>query len=684
METAAFKRACKYGMAPYRYGRINVTGKYGDGKTSLIQALLGKPIPKKHVPTDGLDASYSCKVDITKCTEEWSELLIEKKSMVDDRLATSIIRHAVTDDGLQKHEQPKPNTKPHDTVREDNSLSVNMSQQAFASREKTPAVDTEKVKYKGTTAESAELVKDEDKQLYEKVNKMKDEKHEDQAVLFIWDYGGQDVYTNLHPIFLRTDCVHIVVFDLQKLENAPHKEELKNYANEIEFWLQMIQSNRPETDNVKNVLLVGTHKDKLKAFTTKGKEKVAMKLIEDLKSKLEGKKYKDLITDYFHVNSKAGVRGDPESFKRLKECLIKSIHESKTWGKMRPVPYMRLLGKLYEQEGKPEHAIMSIKDINQYAAAYNITSEEDVHQFLMFHHATGDLTYFPEIKDFVIVSAQWLINIFTSVITIEEYHDQKKNVNQTELKRLMEDGLIQRDGSLLAELWKESGLIGDEDAVVNHLTQLMRKFDLMVEQGDRYYQVPCLLKEHANLEQLETDNPTIYLQFHVTRESHEDFLQGNTISDHFLPPALFHQLRCRLATCRSLPWRRDPKLNQRNRFRLKVGDQQIILSSQSTWMRLSLKEKTDAPNILENLRAQLDQLLRNCYSNMWYEFYVNPCQETEEGTLECITSTGHSSINGSDVNLIEATCEKHSKSLKTSEYNYWFVQERTGAAIQAG
>ncbi len=163
----------------------------------------------------------------------------------------------------------------------------------------------------------------------------------------------------------------------------------------------------------------------------------------------------------------------------------------------------------------------------------------------------------------------------------------------------------------------------------------MCRFDLMMEHGERNYVIPCLLKEPADLEQLETESPTIYLQFHATKESHKELLAGETPLDYFLPPALFHQVVCRIAT--NLGWKRDPKLSQ-NRLIFKKGRQKIILASKSTWIRLSLSDKKNASEILGNLRSQLDQLLKNCYCNVWYEFCVNPCQGTEEGTLECITS----------------------------------------------
>ncbi len=295
-------------MAPYRYGRIMVTGKYGDGKTSLIQALLGKPIPDAHVPTEGLDAHYSCKVDITKCTEDWSELLIEKKDVVDDRITMGIIRHAESN-----HLPDKSMTADSQQYEKENKVN-NLEAQSVHRKRVSDRWKIWKMKRRKDKEKHTELVIEDDKQLYNRVNKKKDVEvsgnNEEHAVIFLWDFGGQEVYTNLYPIFLRTDCIHIVVYDLEKLENAKNVKDLKNYSDQIEFWLQMIQSNykRPNnTDQLQNVLLVGTHKDKLKGNNAEEREKLAEQLIQGLKDKLTGKEYKYLIANYFHVDSKGGV-----------------------------------------------------------------------------------------------------------------------------------------------------------------------------------------------------------------------------------------------------------------------------------------------------------------------------------------------------------------------------------------
>ncbi len=365
--TAAFKRACREGETTYRYGRIMVTGKFGDGKTSLIQALLGKSIPVEHIPTEGLDAQHSCKVNIIRCTEEWAELLVDKTEMVSDDVAYAII-------DCEKQEQTQMmDTKPLDDY---NKMEV-MAQSSGKYEEKYLERPSEKPKLQE---------KHIDKKLFEKVNEKKQAEkgttHERKAVIFMWDFGGQEAYKNLHPIFLRSDCVHIVVYDLEKLQNAQQNEELRNYSDQIEFWLQMILSNsgkHNEAERFPYVLLVGTHKDMLMGKDTLEKEHLALQLEQILKGKLSGKKYKYLIADYFHVDSKGGIHEDSENFKKLKQCLMKCIINCPNWEEKRPIRYMQVLGRLYEEEEKPGQAIVDLKQV-EYAEQFNMDLADDVKQ----------------------------------------------------------------------------------------------------------------------------------------------------------------------------------------------------------------------------------------------------------------------------------------------------------------
>ena len=47
-------------------------------------------------------------------------------------------------------------------------------------------------------------------------------------------------------------------------------------------------------------------------------------------------------------------------------------------------------------------------------------------------------------------------------------------------------------------------------------------------------------------------------------------------------------------------------------------------------------------------------------------------------------SMGQGSIGEVDVELIDATCEAHDKSLQMSDYDFWFSQKNTGTSIRAG
>ncbi len=409
----------------------------------------------------------------------------------------------------------------------------------------------------------------------------------------------------------------------------------------------------------------------------KEKEQTALQLEQGLKEKLTGKEYKYLIADFFHVDSKGGIRGDSETFKKLKHCLMKCISNCPNWEEKRPIRYMQLLGRLYEQEEKPGQAIIELKQVEQFAKEYDMDLVDDVKTFLRFHHATGDLTYFPTMEDFVILNAQWLIDVFTQLITIQHYYSQKQNVDQVELERLRNEALICKESSLFCDSWKMfiDEKTGIDSKKIEFLKQLMCRFYLMIPVDDDYL-CPSLLKQQATvINQLGTawNSNMIYLKFHTSLKNHAYFKKGRETYDNFLPPSLFPQLICRLARV----WIPVPGEQYRNLFSFIIKDEQITLATNSTWIGISLTHavKKNVAMHLQEICNHLDVLLKEYYTNMWFEFCINPCKGQENTSEQCITSTGVSSITGKQT-ARRAFCKYHrSSSMLTKDYEFWFGKQ---------
>ena len=72
----------------------------------------------------------------------------------------------------------------------------------------------------------------------------------DKVSLSVWDCGGQDVFFNLHQLFMTKYCIYLVVFDASALFRDFEKE-----FPTLMFWLKYISLYAPGTPT----LLVGTH-----------------------------------------------------------------------------------------------------------------------------------------------------------------------------------------------------------------------------------------------------------------------------------------------------------------------------------------------------------------------------------------------------------------------------------------
>ena len=96
----------------------------------------------------------------------------------------------------------------------------------------------------------------------------------------IWDFAGQDIYRAIHPIFMSSDDIYLLVFDLtkrlsEKAEcrvNVGHKELTATARDgedtnldHILRWMDLIHSLKKDSQSdglsYPPVILVGTHAD---------------------------------------------------------------------------------------------------------------------------------------------------------------------------------------------------------------------------------------------------------------------------------------------------------------------------------------------------------------------------------------------------------------------------------------
>ncbi len=664
-----------------------VVGRSGDGKTSLIARLMGEAFPEDHVITNGIDADLCCKVNISHCNEAWKRHLGSKQDILQQninvKLSESFKRKstgqssdiAVKTVKVSAYENKRSNG--HDNIE---------SGRLEDARPMLEANAFKNVVFDEIDEETQQQLKDVHRTGLE-------QKGVDNCLLTIWDFGGQIIYYILHHIFLRCRCVYILVINLstdlyspvpqhEMPEHGKHSKTEMKYWEAIEFWLNMIVShikrkggsNEGESENV---IIVGTHKD-LIGDTPQEQDKKANEYFKQLQGMLMFKEHAKLIRDFIAVDSKGG---DPENFEKLRSEIMDAIKEHCYWNKPRPVRWLHLEKKLHELlENKLiselDKHVVNYQRMKVYGNEFHLTTDEDIEAFLNFHHLTADLTYTKGgvLGDYVVASPQWLIDVFRALITLDDF--LPKVSHQQQVSQLKHEGILNAKETLLPKVWN-SFLQDDWNGMVKqYLLALMVEYDLAVKLTEDIYILPCLLpvcpssiNTLPSFRDLQSNMPSIFLKFHSSKASHDNFKIGLKTYDNFLPHGLFHKL---VSRCSKEGWVLGAERYQ-NSVAFNTKETVVLLETNDTWIKIDVLTQEEGQQVCYNMyyatvQSSVDNLLSQYHTNMWYELAVNPC---EKAGHECVVSTGRTSLS---TNTVMARCPLHSHSMKLETFLPWFCK----------
>ena len=336
---------------------------------------------------------------------------------------------------------------------------------------------------------------------------------EDNVYSIIWDFGGQSVYYATHPIFLTKQAIYILACDLSRDPDQKAKAPTKKgmYENKIDthckktnldyldFWMTSVYSlvspstNRQETlssEMLPAAFLACTHADKPYKNKANPKE-LAEKIFATLKDKIYG----DLLKDVFVVdNTKSGRNDECQDVKNLRETVLSVAKELPQIKKAIPLKWLKYekVLRLLSEEG---YGWIPIDRAKQIASdECGIDDDEQFRTLLKFLHDQRILIHFSETADLekmVILSPQWLIDIFKEVITVKRFKQTDKKV-----ARLWRDfektGIL--DETLLNHAWRP---LSDNRETYESLIAIMEKFSLLCawpsDGTTQKYLVPSML-----------------------------------------------------------------------------------------------------------------------------------------------------------------------------------------------
>lgn len=328
--------------------------------------------------------------------------------------------------------------------------------------------------------------------------------------------------------------------------------------------------------------------------------------IDTFRCQNKGSKIRDRI--HFISNTESS----PKVFEYLRKQISEIAKERKYFAENLPTQWIQL-----------ENALTILKDLkekekigycekreNVETLAHEISLEkDDLLRFLNYQHKIGNLIYFDDKRDYIILEPNWLVDCFRCLVC----DDEKKRCTETELydlknKGILSDHLIDKLFSKVPELMIEKNK--------KIILRVMEQFDIIVKpKSFNSYYIPYMIENSSPLEDIKKEfnvansecSPWLVLEFRFLPIAHFNHIFFNYISSYEVctvekqygevHPAIYagkaviylDQTKFRLCICFS-----------RNAICLQLWNWDIVEDNDNTYQQII----QDICNIIEELKRK--------------------------------------------------------------------------------
>ena len=255
----------------------------------------------------------------------------------------------------------------------------------------------------------------------------------DSLHVSLWDFAGQVVFHNIHSVFISDSGVSIITFNasmalednIAPREGFPHPPECYTIISSIHYWLQVINS----VCSVKeNVLLAGTHIDRLDSDLAKARMIASKELLPALEDELFEKPYAQHLTGF-----SGGLKNALEKScffisnkyrdKEIRRLQIAAVEVAASLRKNQPVFFLKIERILLQcnKQIVSKSTLLDLITNDTHSIDINHLELEGI---LRYFHNKRTILHFSQIeslKDLIILSPHWLAKLFGYVITADTY-----------------------------------------------------------------------------------------------------------------------------------------------------------------------------------------------------------------------------------------------------------------------
>ena len=537
-----------------------IIGQERTGKTSLKKSLKGELFNPNEGSTEGIqtDPSYfKVSTDVWRTGKNNKETELEPTFSFEHQAAQLIVESLMkkeTNTSKAEDYSRSPSNSAMDSSKVMESVMTDQSPQDFKPDEKDKADSEPRTKVMEPSLQNSQdhlrvpKLPEEIVTLVQRLLKMNSD--EDDIYSVIWDFGGQSVYYDTHPIFLTKKAIYILTCDLShdpsQNANAPTWKSMSGKKEDtccsrtnldcLNFWMSSVYSLvSPNTDRQETlspemlppVFLVCTHADK-PYRTDVNPGDLASGIYGSLKDKVYGKLLKGLfVVD----NTKSGSGDECQGVIKLRGKVLSFAKKLPQMNEAIPLKWLKYEKVLHLLSEEGYMWIRTNKARQIAREECGIDDDEQFRTLLNFLHDQRVLIHFsesPELEKMVILSPQWLIDVFKEVITFKSWEDVEEDFE--ELWRNLEDfGIL--DEKLLNHSWRHL-FVNQENC--KSLIAVMERFSLLCEwpsdESTKQYLVPSMLRSPPTSDVLEllasAQIPSLFVRFESRR----------------VPPGLFSRL----------------------------------------------------------------------------------------------------------------------------------------------
>ena len=405
----------KQGLDQSRNFQLLLVGAENTGKTSLVSSFLEEEFVEGQSATKGVDVEV-CKV----YCKDWVKISPSDKSNIlhnqfSDQCKGNILK-TIADSSISS--LPEPTYSPVIKESSFTHTDVLFTTVPLAKSMMTPPRG-------GNTSKPHP-------QYMQEASSQAIQHDSNSPIASLWDFAGQTIFHNSHSVFISDSGVSVITFNASMgltdniTPRLPQLPECHTIISSIHYWLQVVNS----VCSVKeNVLLVGTHIDKLHSDLKEARKIANSKILPVLEKELCGKPYAQHIAciskglkialkqSCFFVSNKYR----DEEIAHLQSAAVKvaaSLREEK------PIYFLKIEQALLQLEEQ----IISVSTMLDLVAENTFTLDINSPEFkgiLKYFHNNRIILHFGQIeslKDLVILSPNWLAKLFSYVIAAQSYN----------------------------------------------------------------------------------------------------------------------------------------------------------------------------------------------------------------------------------------------------------------------